>query len=177
MRCHKIKHNQDLSWKLCNKTNTLQLVERVPDSENKYGTTTFAKGQLISKGIFGVFNSSKNEQKQVNLRYHSTVGWFILFVFQKNSGYQQVLSKLTDLYSNKNFSTLVNGFFAIIRKIPLQTHYVPITNHIINPNTKLVNTVMSRVLTNSKSIFVKRSQYISIKNPRHKQSVKARALF
>ena len=24
------------------------------------------KGQLISKGLFGVFNSSKNEQKQVN---------------------------------------------------------------------------------------------------------------
>ena len=41
----------------------------------------------------------KNERKQVDLRYHSTtVGRIILFVFWKNSGYQQALSKLTDLY-------------------------------------------------------------------------------
>ena len=32
------------------------------------------KGQLISKCLFGVFNSSKkNERKQFNLRYHSTL--------------------------------------------------------------------------------------------------------
>ena len=89
-----------------------------------------------------------------------------------------LLSKLTDFYSNKNFSKLVNEFFDIIRKIPLQTHYVPIKDPIIdpiiNPITKLVNTVMLRVLTcgtNSKNIFV------SIKKPRHKQSVKARMWF
>ena len=40
----------------------------------------------------------KNERKLVHLRYHSTVGRFFSIVFWKNSGYQQVLSKLTDLY-------------------------------------------------------------------------------
>ena len=29
------------------------------------------KGQLISKRLFGVFNSPKKQQKQFNLRYHS----------------------------------------------------------------------------------------------------------
>ena len=38
-------------------------------------------GQLILKGLFGVFNSSKNERKQVDLRYHSTVSQFFSFVF------------------------------------------------------------------------------------------------
>ena len=32
-----------------------------------------SKGQLFSNGLLGVFDSSKNEQKQVELRYHSTV--------------------------------------------------------------------------------------------------------
>ena len=30
------------------------------------------KGQLISKCLFGVFNSLKNERKQFDLRYHSS---------------------------------------------------------------------------------------------------------
>ena len=30
------------------------------------------KGQLISKCLFGVFNSSKKQTKQFNLRYHSS---------------------------------------------------------------------------------------------------------
>ena len=57
-----------------------------------------SKGQLILKGLFCAFNSSK---KTNNLRYHSTV-WSNYFVrFWKNSGYQQVLSKLTDLQSSQ----------------------------------------------------------------------------
>ena len=40
----------------------------------------------------------KNEQTQVDLRYHSAVGRISLFVSGKNLGYQRVLSKLTDLY-------------------------------------------------------------------------------
>ena len=48
------------------------------------------KGQLISKGIFGVFSSpQKTVRKQVDLMYHSTVGNFF-----ENSGYQQVLLKI-----------------------------------------------------------------------------------
>ena len=31
-----------------------------------------AKSQVISKFLFGVFNSLRNEQKQFNLRYHSS---------------------------------------------------------------------------------------------------------
>ena len=56
------------------------------------------KGQLISKVLFGIFNTSKNEQKQVNLRYHSTIGRIFLFISWKNSGHQQVLLKSTYLY-------------------------------------------------------------------------------
>ena len=39
------------------------------------------KGRLISKWVFGVFNSSRMERKQVNLRNHGTVGWFFWFIF------------------------------------------------------------------------------------------------
>ena len=56
---------------------------------------TRSKGQLISKDFFWCL--PKNKQKQVDLRYHSTVGLFFSFIFWKNSGYQQVLPKLTDL--------------------------------------------------------------------------------
>ena len=62
-----------------------------------------SKGQLISKGLFGVFNSSKKQQQMKTSRPQiwgiilSTVGWIFSFIFWKNSGYQQVLSKLTDL--------------------------------------------------------------------------------
>ena len=45
------------------------------------------KGQLISKGLFGVSILPKKERKQVNLRYDSTVGWIFSFVFWENSGY------------------------------------------------------------------------------------------
>ena len=38
-----------------------------------------AKGQLISKCLFSVFNSSKNQTKQFNLRYY--VGQILTFVF------------------------------------------------------------------------------------------------
>ena len=42
---------------------------------------TFTKGQLISKCLFGAFNSPKNEQKQFDLRYHSSkVEFFVRFL-------------------------------------------------------------------------------------------------
>ena len=58
---------------------------------------SYAKGQLTSKGL-GILNSSKKRTKKVALKYHITVGWISVVNFWKNSGYQQVLSKLTDLY-------------------------------------------------------------------------------
>ena len=43
-----------------------------------------AKGQLISKGLFSVFNSSnKRTKKQVNLRHHSTVVRFFHSFFRR----------------------------------------------------------------------------------------------
>ena len=54
-------------------------------------------GQLISKEFLVPLILPKNEQNQVHLMYHSTVGRIVLFVFWKSSEYQQVLSKLTDL--------------------------------------------------------------------------------
>jgi hypothetical protein len=59
----------ELSPFLIEKTSGLAAGSRVQDSN--YQTlptmnfkTNFSKGQLISKCLFGVFNSSKNEQKQ-----------------------------------------------------------------------------------------------------------------
>ena len=55
-----------------------------------------AKGQLISKGLFGFYNSSKKRTKTSQPELGIIV--LIFFVcFWNNSGYQQVLSKLIDL--------------------------------------------------------------------------------
>ena len=69
----------------------------VRHGRNSIRKNFLCKGLLISKGLFGVSILPKKERKQVNLRYDSTVGWIFSFVFWENSGYQQVLSKLTDL--------------------------------------------------------------------------------
>ena len=42
------------------------------------GLVSVDKGQLISTGLFGTFNSSKNELNQFNLRYHGTLGCFFV---------------------------------------------------------------------------------------------------
>ena len=42
------------------------------------------KGQLISKGLFGVFNCSKNEQKNEKIRPNVSQVAFFLFVFGGN---------------------------------------------------------------------------------------------
>ena len=49
-----------------------------------------AKGQLISKYLFGTFNSSKKSNEKF-------LPWPSRFVFWKNLRYQSVLLKLTDL--------------------------------------------------------------------------------
>ena len=46
-----------------------------------YKSKLNAKGQLISKCLFGVFNSPKNKQKQFDLRHHSSKVEFFSFVF------------------------------------------------------------------------------------------------
>ena len=52
--------------------------------------TAGTKGQLISKCLFGIFNSPKNEQKQFGLRYSKIkVDFFVCFLgdlkIQKNT--------------------------------------------------------------------------------------------
>ena len=42
---------------------------------------TLIKGQLISKYLFGVFNTFKNKQKQIDLRYRSIEGEFFRSFF------------------------------------------------------------------------------------------------
>ena len=57
-----------------------------------------AKGQLIWKCLFGAFNSPKNEQKQFDLRYHSSkVKSFRSFFGRIEDTKKIHLSKLTDL--------------------------------------------------------------------------------
>ena len=57
------------------------------------------KGQLISKCLFGIFNSPKNEWKRSTL-LSTMVPQVELFsfVFWENWRHQKVISKLTDLY-------------------------------------------------------------------------------
>ena len=66
------------------------------------------KGQLISKGLFGVFNSSKkNKQKQVNLRYHTSKVEFVCSVFGRNISLKKLLRLcLTFSYGSETFSVL-----------------------------------------------------------------------
>ena len=58
-----------------------------------------SKGKIISKWFFGVFKfPPKNEQKQVDLRYHSSKVEFLRSFFWRKSKTSKPLSKLTDLY-------------------------------------------------------------------------------
>ena len=60
----------------------------------------FAKGQLISKGHFGVFNSSKKQTWKFNfLPYLAYLGRDFSFVFWKNWKHKNFPLKLVDLYS------------------------------------------------------------------------------
>ena len=65
-----------------------KLVNWVCDSVNP---THYIKSQLISKGNFGVFNSSGNELE--NFTGAEIFGWFV-------ERHQNFLSRLTDLYQN-----------------------------------------------------------------------------
>ena len=61
----------------------------VPSLSHPAGTAlkNVAKGQLISKCLFGVFNFfQKNEQKQVDLRFHSSKVEFLFSFFGRNAG-------------------------------------------------------------------------------------------
>ena len=56
-----------------------------------------AKGQLISKCLFGVSNSSKKRTKKFDLTTMIPQVELFLFIFWKNSKHQIDISKLTDL--------------------------------------------------------------------------------
>ena len=56
----------------------------------------YPKGQLILKCLFGVFNFfQKNDWKQVELRYHSRI---CFFVFWMNPQLEKIILTLSDLY-------------------------------------------------------------------------------
>ena len=56
-----------------------------------------AKGQLISKGIFGILNSSKKQTKQFDLTTMVPQVELFSFAIWKNSRHQKDISKFTDL--------------------------------------------------------------------------------
>ena len=49
------------------------------------------KGQLISKGLVGILNSSKKQTKKLDLQYYDTSGRLVFVRFWKD------ISKLSDL--------------------------------------------------------------------------------
>ena len=62
---------------------------------------SLAKGHLNSKCLFVVFNSSKNEPKQLDLRYQIIIVLklnFFVWFFWDNQRNRKDVSKLTDLY-------------------------------------------------------------------------------
>ena len=86
------------------------------------------KGELISKVLFGVFNFfQKNEQKQVDLRYQGN-GRIFSLVFRKNSGYQQVLLKITD-HQFPHFFGLPVFALNYPKNIPETTKYISSTRY------------------------------------------------
>jgi hypothetical protein len=56
-----------------------------------------SKGQLITKCLFGVLNSSKKQTKKFDLTTMISQVEFFLFVFWKNSKHRKDILKLTDL--------------------------------------------------------------------------------
>ena len=56
-----------------------------------------AKGQLISKGLFGILNSSKKQTKKFDLTIMIPQVDLFLFVFGRIWRHQKDISKLTDL--------------------------------------------------------------------------------
>ena len=55
------------------------------------------KGQLISKCLFGIFNSPKKRTKKFDFTTMVPQVELFSFVFWENSRYQKDISKLTDL--------------------------------------------------------------------------------
>ena len=106
---------------------------------------------LISKGFFVVFNSSKNKRKQVDLRYHSTVGRIFSFVFWKNSGYQHVISKLTDLYQLFALENLV-CHCTIVKSSKKRRKALLVTSQLIKMKYCFVERVKSFINQGRKSV-------------------------
>ena len=57
-----------------------------------------AKGQLISKCLFGIFNFPKKQTKQLDFTTMVPQVELFLFIFWENWRHQKDISKLTDLY-------------------------------------------------------------------------------
>ena len=72
----------------CPKVNTFSFLQ--------FFYTDLLGGQLITKCLFGIFNSPKKLTKKFDYSMVSLVELF-LFVFWENSRHQKDISKLTDL--------------------------------------------------------------------------------
>ena len=55
------------------------------------------KGQLISKGLFGILNSPKKQTKKIDFTTMVPHVKLFLFIFWENWKHQKDISKLTDL--------------------------------------------------------------------------------
>ena len=80
---------------------SVHLIRHSLDFCKKFTLRKRTKGQLILRGIFSVFNCSKKRTKTSRLEVSQYCRSNFLFIIQKNSDYQQVLSKLTDLQVSK----------------------------------------------------------------------------
>ena len=77
-------------------------------------TLSPAKGQLISKCLFGAFNSSK----QIRPNYYVPQVELFSFVFWKKWRHQKDISKLTDLYvMNPNTTNYATNFSETMRSV------------------------------------------------------------
>ena len=52
-----------------------------PEKQLNSANIKFSKGQLISKGLVGILNSSKKWTKKFNLQYYDTSGWLVFIRF------------------------------------------------------------------------------------------------
>ena len=77
-------------------------------------TLSPAKGQLISKCLFGIFNSSK----KIRSNYYVAQVELFSIVFWKKSRHQKDISKLTDLYvMNPNTTNYATNFSETMRSV------------------------------------------------------------
>ena len=72
--------------------------------------TSFTKGQLISKCLFGVFSFSQKTKENKSTRGIIILKLIFFVRFLGNWGFQKVLLKLTDLYLKMEYLSIITIF-------------------------------------------------------------------